>query len=1087
MRHSNGVGKRVVFVLGLACPAREEVPVASEFSTAEVQFSRELTIARALSRSLAILMAATIFALQGPVLAMAGPAASLSFLLAGLVIALSLLCYVELLHRGGREGGTYVLLRESTRGPLAFLAGWAILLGGPLLCGVLALAFAASLNAAVHALWSVSLPQGPVAAALIAVVTTYNVMGGWGQRRARDLVTWLVVAAVVVICIVCLPHFRTENLQPFLPYGHSGVQTALSMLLIGFLALESVPLTISELRRPRRAIPWTLFSTLVAVSVLAAGASLVISGTIGSESLGQSPLPLVAMASQCLGRYGELAMLLVLIAFMPLALHSALLLSVRQAHEMEEDNLLPDVLRLRTPRYQTPFVVLGIVGLVAMLFSLLEDVALLARIGSLCAVFAMSMIALGDAIRSRGGDEEESSGFRLPIPPLFPALALVVNVFLLPTLGTTPLPAFVLWLGAGVVLYVSYARARYIEGQEGVVVFRGRRKKSEAKYRVLVPFGSAEHQSQLIQLAVALAGEGGQVIPLRVVTVPSQVPLREGSRTAEGVRSVFTWSLDREDTGSVSLTPVTRVARSVSQGILDTASEEKCDLILLNWEAHGEARGRIRGQVLDPVVENATCDVVLAKDGTPIDVRSILLPTSGGPHATTAARLAVKLARKYGAELTVLYVSREGSGPEGRAHGEEMIARTLRGLDVDELAVPKVITAPGVVGGILNEANSHDLVMLGASEEGLFDRVLFGTIPERIARKSSVPVLIAKERAPMPQFWVRRVWNAIYRTFPTLEAEERSAVYQQIRDGARADIDFFVMITLSATIASLGLLLNSGAVIIGGMLVAPLMSPIIGIALAIALGNVRLLRDAAESTVKGVFLAAVVALVLSSILPLGELSEQILARTAPNLLDLLIALASGAAGAYAMSRKEMSAALPGVAIAAALVPPLGVIGIGLAARQFAVAGGGLLLFGTNLVGITLAGTVNFLLLGFRPVGGTKEREGRIRRGLVVSILLLLVVSLPLGFASGRTIQASQEEQVVRRVLTEQLSQVSGASLVEMQLQPQGQKLNLVVTIYVGEGTPKGLAEKLDSTLTEELGQEVSLRLIMIPVTETTYP
>ena len=260
----------------------------------------------------------------------------------------------------------------------------------------------------------------------------------------------------------------------------------------------------------------------------------------------------------------------------------------------------------------------------------------------------------------------------------------------------------------------------------------------------------------------------------------------------------------------------------------------------------------------------------------------------------------------------------------------DMIARTVGGLPTDDLIEAKVITAPGVVGGILNEAKEYDLMMLGASEEGLFDRVLFGTIPERIARKSPVPVMIAKQRAPLHQFWLRRVWTALSRILPTLEAEERSTVYQQSREGARADIDFFVMITLAATIATLGLLLNSAAVIIGGMLVAPLMSPVIGIALAIALGNVRLLRDALESTFKGIFLTVVVALFLASIVPLGEPTGEVLARTSPNLLDLMIALASGAAGAYAVSRKDVSAALPGVAIAAALVPPLGVVGVGLA-------------------------------------------------------------------------------------------------------------------------------------------------------------
>jgi uncharacterized hydrophobic protein (TIGR00271 family) len=374
-------------------------------------------------------------------------------------------------------------------------------------------------------------------------------------------------------------------------------------------------------------------------------------------------------------------------------------------------------------------------------------------------------------------------------------------------------------------------------------------------------------------------------------------------------------------------------------------------------------------------------------------------------------------------------------------------------------------------------------MLLGASEQSLFDRFFFGTVPERIARRSPVPVMIARRHAPLPRFWLRRVWRAMYGLFPTLEAEERSAVYQRIRVDAKADIDFFVMISLAAVIATLGLLLNSPAVIIGGMLVAPLMSPIIGIALAIALGNVRLLRDAAESAIKGIFLAVVIALFVASVSPLTGVNEEILARTAPNLLDLVVALASGAAAAYALSRKDVSAALPGVAIAAALVPPLGAIGIGLATNRPEVAGGGLLLFSTNLVAITLAGAINFLLLGFRPARGVRERTIRLRRGLVVSVLLLFVISLPLAFILGKAVQATTERDVINRVLNQQLNNMEDVSLVGFDLEHQGETIALTVSVYAAQEIQEGELQQLDDLITQAVDQPVSVRLTVIPVSE----
>ena len=142
--------------------------------------------------------------------------------------------------------------------------------------------------------------------------------------------------------------------------------------------------------------------------------------------------------------------------------------------------------------------------------------------------------------------------------------------------------------------------------------------------------------------------------------------------------------------------------------------------------------------------------------------------------------------------------------------------------------------------------------------------------------------------------------------------------------------DFFALMFLATTIAGLGLIQNSTAVVVGAMLVAPLMTPIVGVGLGLVQGNIVLVRYAAQSIAWGAGLALVVGLSLGLLLPLPELTTELAARGGPSLLDLGVAVLSGCAGAYAMSRPNLSAALPGVAIAAALVPPLASLGIVLA-------------------------------------------------------------------------------------------------------------------------------------------------------------
>jgi uncharacterized hydrophobic protein (TIGR00271 family) len=1051
----------------------------------EIRFSRELDPLRAISLCLAVLVAVAIFGLYGRIMTMAGPSGVLSYLFLGIVFLLTLLCYVELYLNSTTEGGAYLLIREATKVSWGFHTGWFILLGGVLLSALLGLAFAAQVGAMAETCFSMRLPEPFIASCLILLITFYNILGGRALRRNGHLITWGVIAALLVLCLLCLPRLQLGNLTPFSPHGAAGVQAGLLLLLIGFLAFESVTLSASEIRSPRQTIPRVFFATLSVGIILCILVALLTAGAATPGTWEQPQITLAGIAQSCAGRYAELLLLSGLV-LIPAALNSTILLVVRQVQAMGEDNLLPDTLRRSSARLRTPHLLLLLAGAAAAGFSLLGDIDLIARLGGFAALFVMSMIALADVVRQR--HLGQSPGFQLPFRPLVPALALAVNFLLLPTLGVISLIHGAVWLSGAVIIYMLYARRRYIVSQQGVVVFKAQEEAVEADYRILLPLGQRERYSELIKVAAALAGDqAGAILPLRVVTVPEQVPLSQGAKTAREIESLFSWSLADEDTGLVSLAPITRVARTISQGILDTAVEEECDLVLLSWEGYTESKGTIMGHVLDPVVENAPCDVLLVKGDTLSKVHTILVPTSGGPHASLAAQLALKLARALGASVTMLYVLREGATAEDRRHGLEMIDQTVGGLGADDLIRREVVVVPGVVSGILAEAERHDLVLLGATGEGLFDRFLFGTVPERIARKSPVPVMIARRHAALPRFWARRMWSALRGLFPALEAEERSAVYRQIREEARADVDFFVMIALSAIIATLGLLLNSPAVIIGAMLVAPLMSPIIGIALAITLGNVRLLRDAAESTLKGIFLAVLIAFLLASISPLTVVNEEIVSRTAPNLLDLVVALASGAAGAYALSRKDVSAALPGVAIAAALVPPLGVIGIGLAMHRGEVAGGGLLLFTTDLVAITLAGAVNFLLLGFRPPRGVKERESRFRRGLVVAVTLLFLVSLPLAFIFGRTVQATQQREVIDRVLNQEFDSLEHASLVSFEVDHQGDAINLTVTVYASQDISEETVKHLDDVVTEAVDQPVALRLIAIPVSETQAP
>jgi uncharacterized hydrophobic protein (TIGR00271 family) len=218
----------------------------------------------------------------------------------------------------------------------------------------------------------------------------------------------------------------------------------------------------------------------------------------------------------------------------------------------------------------------------------------------------------------------------------------------------------------------------------------------------------------------------------------------------------------------------------------------------------------------------------------------------------------------------------------------------------------------------------------------------------------------------------------IRRWMQPITRERKAEVIEELDQASSPGFDYFLLVMLSCSIATFGLITDSAAVIIGAMLVAPLMSPILGLSVASVVAEGKLFRRAFLALGTGIILALVLSTLwgwIAQILPfdlLINLPDEVLSRTRPTPFDLGIALAGGAAAAYALAQPRLSAALPGVAIATALMPPLCTAGIGLATNHWEVAFGAILLFVTNLAAISFAGILVFVALGFKP----RRREAR---------------------------------------------------------------------------------------------------------------
>jgi uncharacterized hydrophobic protein (TIGR00271 family) len=251
--------------------------------------------------------------------------------------------------------------------------------------------------------------------------------------------------------------------------------------------------------------------------------------------------------------------------------------------------------------------------------------------------------------------------------------------------------------------------------------------------------------------------------------------------------------------------------------------------------------------------------------------------------------------------------------------------------------------------------------------------------------------------------------------FDHASEEEYRELFVSLRDSASATSSYQVLMILSVLLALTGMYANSAPVIIGAMILAPLMSPVVSLAMGLARTETRLIEQSLRTLGIGVAWGLGCAVLLAWAMPLDIPTPEMRARMSPTLLDLLVAVVSGVAGAYAHAKEEIAKSLAGVAIAVALVPPLSVAGIGLGWGDWDMAWGAFLLLTTNLVGIALAASVTFLVLGFAPFK-------RAKAGLGVTLLIMLVISAPLSIAFTHLVK---KDRILEQVPTGEI-QLAGS-------------------------------------------------------------
>ncbi|MGA7933880.1 MAG: DUF389 domain-containing protein [Kovacikia sp.] len=289
---------------------------------------------------------------------------------------------------------------------------------------------------------------------------------------------------------------------------------------------------------------------------------------------------------------------------------------------------------------------------------------------------------------------------------------------------------------------------------------------------------------------------------------------------------------------------------------------------------------------------------------------------------------------------------------------------------------------------------------------------------------------------------------------------------------------YLILIVGSCTIATFGLLTNSTAVIIGAMIIAPLMLPIRGLAFGALAGNIPLFRQGLSAVIVGTILAVALAVGLGLLTGISTFGSEVLSRSKPTLLDLGIAVAAGGISGYAKVQPKISTSLAGTAIAVALMPPICVVGLGLAQANWSLSLGAILLYLTNLLGIALSCMLTFLVTGYTPFR-------RAQKALIWAVSFTGVLLLPLSVSFAELVRQTRLESSLKAALVSRTITFQQLELVNFDTNWLTKPPQVRLTVRSqGMITPKQV-RLLEAFVKREMGQQFTLIFFVSQVEQVT--
>jgi amino acid transporter/nucleotide-binding universal stress UspA family protein len=777
---------------------KESCPLPPEgTATHTTELARDMGLIHVTMIGVGAMIGAGIFVLTGLAAGVAGPALILVFALNGLVTGLTAMSYAELGSCFPEAGGGYLWVKEALPQPNGFLSGWISWFAHAVACSLYAVAFGAftvdllSISGVnmEHLFAPLSREEPHLAAAkAIAVIATIlfayiNFRGAKETGQAETLVTILkiiIIAMFIGFGLFAIFAGTTagpwqSNFTGFFQKGWKGIIMAMGLTFIAFEGYEIIAQCGEEVKNPKRNIPRSIFLSLIIVVPIYILVAFVALGAVDPQGdmptwmyLGQKgELAMIEAAEHfMLGRVGRVIFLLGGLFSTMSALNATIYSSSRVSFAMGRDHNLPGTfakihLKKRTPHMAILYSA-ALIALMAVALPI-EDIA-----SATDAMFLLLFVFVNLAvINLRKNRPDLDRGFLVPFFPYIPIIATFLNLFLAVFLFLyRPLGVWVClgYIALGISIYYLYSKRKEFQARAEPVIHAEKPvfSASECDFHILVPVANEKTVKQLMNFAVDMAKtKTADITVLNAIQVPPQLPPSEGRKYLSSARDLLAQAIAIAEEEHLPVYSLVKLTHNVPKALIETCEERKIDLMILGWEGEQPVHNRVFGTKLDEIIMNTVCDIALVcrapRPGADID--RILIPVSNIKYAVLSLQVAENFLGDKETPIILFHGTQRENIAAVEARFKEELAKVKNGINPARYSVV-VKKVHGIAESILAETQHKDLIIMGAPEEGLVRRALFGDLPIEIARATDGPLILTKKYTGHVKSWFQKFFGS---------------------------------------------------------------------------------------------------------------------------------------------------------------------------------------------------------------------------------------------------------------------------------------------------------------------------------------